>query len=202
MKITKHPILSALATVYFEAKRLYYQRRYPNVQIAQGVKIKGAFVANGKGKVFIGAGSRLGKHVQIDVMGEVRIGCNVLLNGVWIGCDRLITIGDDCLISDCFIVDTDYHNLEPHLRHNPAGPKVAAPISIERNVWIGARATVMKGVTIGENSVIGLGSVVRKSIPANVIVIGNPAQIVKHITVESPPTTLDTQPAPVLAQQH
>ena len=85
------------------------------------------------------------------------------------------------MISDCYLVDTDYHNLEPHLRHAPPGPKVTAPIVIERNVWIGAKATVMKGVRIGENSAIGLGSVVRKSVPANVVVIGNPQQIVKSL---------------------
>jgi acetyltransferase-like isoleucine patch superfamily enzyme len=118
-----------------------------------------------------------------------------LLNGPKIGCDRTITIGDNCLISDCFLADSDYHNLEPHLRHHPPSPKVSAPIHIERNVWIGARATVMKGVRIGTNSVVGLGSVVRKSVPPNVVVIGNPQQIVKHFAVQN-----EVIPLPVFSE--
>jgi maltose O-acetyltransferase len=141
---------------------------------------------NGKVKVIIGPGSRLGKRVLIYGSGTVTIGSNVSLNGPWIGCERSITIGDDCLISDCAIADSDYHNLEPHLRHCPPGPKVSAPIVIERNVWVGARATVMKGVHIGADSAVGLGCIVRKSVPPGVVVIGNPQQIVKHFDLGQP----------------
>lgn len=180
MQPINHPFLKVLVNLYFEAKRLLYQVRYPNVKIAKGVQIRGSLQISKQVKVTMGEGCRLSKYLVIYGTGEVTIGRNVLLNGPCIGCDRSITIGDECLISDCFLADSDYHNLEPHLRHSPPGPKVAAPIVIERNVWIGARATVMKGVHIGENSVVGLGSVVRKSIPPNVVVIGNPQQIVKH----------------------
>jgi acetyltransferase-like isoleucine patch superfamily enzyme len=176
--------LNILLKLYFAAKRQYYQVRYPNVLLAKDVIIKGSLKISGAVKVEIGAGSRLGKKVEIYGSGQLIIGQNVLLNGPKIGCDRTITIGDDCLISDCFLADSDYHNLEPHLRHHPPSLKVSAPIHIERNVWIGARATVMKGVRIGTNSVVGLGSVVRKSIPADVVVIGNPPQVVKHFAVQ------------------
>lgn len=181
-----HPVVKDLANLYFEAKRLFYQWRYPNVSMAPGVRIKGSLVVNGKVKVTIGSGSRLGKRVLIYGSGTLTVGRNVSLNGPWIGCERSITIGDECLISDCAIADSDYHNLEPHLRHCPPGPKVSAPIVIERNVWIGARATVMKGVTIGADSAVGLGCVVRKSVPPSVVVIGNPQQIVKHFDLEQP----------------
>ncbi len=193
MQQINHPVLKVLANLYFEVKRSFYQLRYPNVKIAKGVRIKGSLDVKGSVRVVIGAGTRLGKQVVIYGSGEVIVGCNVLLNGPWIGCDRSVTIGDECLISDCAIADSDYHNLEPHLRHCPPGPKVSAPIVIERNVWIGARATVMKGVHIGTDSVVGLGSVVRKSVPSGVVVIGNPQQIVKHLYPENHPT----QPNPV-----
>jgi maltose O-acetyltransferase len=181
-----HPVLKDLANLYFEAKRLFYRVRYPNVLLAKGVRIKGTLQVNGTVKVTIGPGSRLGKHVLIYGSGTVTIGSNVLLNGPWIGCERSITIGDECLISDCAIADSDYHNLEPHLRHCPPGPKVSAPIVIERNVWIGARATVMKGVNIGADSAVGLACVVRKSVPPGVVVIGNPQQIVKQFDLKQP----------------
>jgi acetyltransferase-like isoleucine patch superfamily enzyme len=167
--------------LFFESKRRFYQWRYPNLTLESGVRIKHQLLIHGDVSVTIGAGSRLGKRVCIYGKGVVSIGKNVLINGADIGCHQAVTIGDDCLISDCFIADTDYHNLQPHLRHAPPGPKVTAPIVLERNVWIGARATILKGVTIGENSIVGLGSIVRQSIPANVVTIGNPAQIVKHL---------------------
>ena len=181
MQQINNPIKNTLARLYFETKRLFYQWRYPNLKIAPGVTIKGALKISGKVKVNIGASCRLGKKVTIYGNGEVTIGENVSLNGACIGCVSSIKIGDECLISDCFLADSDYHNLEPHLRHSPPGSKTSAPIVIERNVWVGARATIMKGVHIGENSVVGLGSIIRKSIPANVVVIGNPQQIVKNL---------------------
>jgi maltose O-acetyltransferase len=195
MQPLNHPVLKSLANLYFETKRLFYQLRYPNVKLAKGVRIKGSLEVYGSVRVAIGPGSRLGKRVLIYGSGEVTIGSNVLLNGPWIGCERSITIGDECLISDCIFADSDYHNLEPHLRHCPPGPKVSAPIVLERNVWIGARATVMKGVHIGEDSVVGLGSIVRKSVPPRVVVIGNPQQIVKHFDQENQPNRDEYMPS-------
>lgn len=167
--------------IYFAIKRKYYLLRYPNLTLNGKVKIKGKLSISDKLKVTIDTESRIGKTVKFFGYGKIIIGKNVSLNGCWIGCQKSVKIGDDCLISDCYLLDTDYHNLEPHLRHAPPRDKVAAPITIGKNVWIGANATVMKGVNIGENSVIGLGSVVRKSVPPNVVVIGNPQQIVKSL---------------------
>jgi acetyltransferase-like isoleucine patch superfamily enzyme len=195
MQQLNHPVLKSLANLYFETKRLFYQLRYPNVKLAKGVRIKGSLEVYGSVRVAIGPGSRLGKRVLIYGSGELTVGSNVLLNGPWIGCERSITIGDDCLISDCIFADSDYHNLEPHLRHCPPGPKVSAPIVLDRNVWIGARATVMKGVHIGEDSVVGLGSIVRKSVPPRVVVIGNPQQIVKHFDQENQPNRDEYMPS-------
>ncbi len=178
---TDKTIFNLLVDIYFEVKRKWYQLRYSNLTIAKGVKVKGPLKISGKVRVKIDSDTRIRKRLKIFGSGEVTIGKNVSLNGCLIGCQSSVSIGDDCLISDCYLVDTDYHNLEPHLRHAPPGPKVTAAIVIERNVWIGAKATVMKGVRIGKNSAIGLGSVVRKSVPANVVVIGNPQQIVKSL---------------------
>ncbi|BAY61490.1 transferase hexapeptide repeat protein [Calothrix brevissima NIES-22] len=181
MHHNKHPLLIKLAKYYFAIKQLYYQWRYPNLTLEPGVLIKGKLTVSGDVKVKIGAGTRIAMHVKIYGSGEVTIGRNTLLNGCWIGSVKSIKIGDECLISDCFLQDSDYHNIDPNLRFDPPGPKVSAPIVIERNVWVGARATIMKGVHIGQDSVIGLGSIIRKSVPSGVVVIGNPQQIVKHL---------------------
>jgi len=65
---------------------------------------------------------------------------------------------------------------------NPMFPVIEAPIVVERGAWIAARAIVLMGVTIGEGSVIGAGSVVTKSVPPNAVCAGNPARVVKKIT--------------------
>jgi len=180
----KSPAFRAAAQAFFELKRHYYQLRYPGLEMAEGTLIKGSISVKGSVQISIASGCRLGKAIEIFGSGSVTIGRNCSLNGCWIGCDSTITIANDCLISDCYLLDTDYHNLEPRLRHTPSGPKVTAPISIERNVWIGANATVMKGVTVGQDSVVGLGSVIRKSLPAGVVAIGNPQQIVRRFAPE------------------
>ena len=60
--------------------------------------------------------------------------------------------------------------------------EIAKPITVGNNVWIGAGSTILAGVSIGDNSVIGAGSVVKKSIPANVVAVGVPCQVIREIT--------------------
>ncbi len=109
---------------------------------------------------------------------EIRIGNNVILNGTRFGCSELIEVGDDCILADCRIFDTDMHSIWPNRRSNEA-QVATAPVRLERNVWVGAAAIILKGVTIGENSVVGAGAVVSRSVPPNAVVAGNPARVVK-----------------------
>jgi acetyltransferase-like isoleucine patch superfamily enzyme len=70
------------------------------------------------------------------------------------------------------------HPLEPSQRH---AVTIGKPIVIERNVWIAAGATIVGGVTVGENSVVAAGSVVTKDVPPNTLVGGNPARVIRSI---------------------
>ena len=100
---------------------------------------------------------------------------------------RGITVGPDCLIASCVRVhDNDGHPVDAQRRLAGDRLKAAdcAPVSIGRNVWIGAGAVILKGVTIGEHAVIGAGAVVTEPVPAGAIVAGNPARVVK--TLEPP----------------
>jgi acetyltransferase-like isoleucine patch superfamily enzyme len=91
-----------------------------------------------------------------------------------------ILMGNHCLIGDqVTIFDCDAHEINPQTRTRSAGPIL--PVIIGNNVWLGSRVMVLKGVTIGDNSVIAAMSVVTKPIPANCVAAGNPARIIRSI---------------------
>jgi acetyltransferase-like isoleucine patch superfamily enzyme len=111
--------------------------------------------------IHIGNGTYLNRNTEI-----------VAAEQVW--------IGRDCKIArDVIIMDSDQHPL-------PNGTLVAAPVLIEDRVWIGARAIVLKGVTIGHDAVIGAGSVVTRSVPPQVVAAGVPARILGKAAATQP----------------
>lgn len=107
---------------------------------------------------------------------NIRVGRGVFINS---GCNFQdqggITIGDGSLIGHRVTLATLNHGLAPDDRHN----LYPAPITIGRNVWIGSGTTVLPGVTIGDNAIIGAASVVTHDIPADTIALGSPAKIKK-----------------------
>lgn len=109
-----------------------------------------------------------------------RIGKDVFINH---GCSFLdlggITIEDNVLIGPQVKLVTENHPLDPAQRQGLIGK----PILIKKNAWIGAGATILPGVTLGENSVVAAGAVVSKDVPANTVVGGIPAKILKTIDV-------------------
>ena len=95
-----------------------------------------------------------------------------------------VQIGRRCLLStDVCFRDYDGHPINPADRAAGlhADNDAVIPIQIGDNVWIGMRAIILKGVTIGNNSIVGAGAVVTKDVPANAVVAGNPAKLVKHL---------------------
>lgn len=94
--------------------------------------------------------------------------------------DTTITIGNHVMFGPNVVLTTAGHPVDPDRRRNVAQFNI--PITIEDNVWIGANVVVLPGVTVGENSVIGAGSVVTKDIPANVVAVGNPCRVLRDIS--------------------
>ncbi|WP_371372011.1 DapH/DapD/GlmU-related protein [Sporomusa aerivorans] len=152
-------------------------------------------IFTGPGKVAFGQNVRVGiRHSPYFWSGNnhfdtrrneamIEIGNNVAINNNFTAiCLANITVGDDTLIGfNVTIMDFDAHGVEPHLRRG--NPGKSAAVNIGRNCWIGSNVAILKGVSIGDNSIIGLGSVVTGSIPANVIAAGNPCQVVREIHV-------------------
>lgn len=91
--------------------------------------------------------------------------------------DAEIFIGDKVMFGAGVTIATVGHPINPEYRNLMFG----SPVRIEKNCWIGANVTICPGVTIGENSVIGAGSVVTKDIPANSIAVGNPCRVLREI---------------------
>lgn len=114
---------------------------------------------------------------------SIYIGSNTFINNncTFISEGDGIHISSDCLIgTGCEIYDSDFHNLNPSLRYDIKEVKTAKVI-LENNVFIGSNVKILKGVTIGENSVIANGSIVTKSIQKNVVAGGIPAQVLRKI---------------------
>ena len=146
------------------------------------VIVHGPNISLGKNAVIMGAdGSRtlLTTLKRAGYVGKISIGDNVLImNGVRVSSASEIRIGDGCMLANfCYLSDADWHDIY----ERRSSPGKTAPIILEKGVWIGDSAIVLKGVHIGENSIVAAGSVVSKSVPANVIVAGNPARIVKKL---------------------
>src|SRR4051794_40741138 len=130
-----------------------------------------------------------GCSFSIGVNGRCSVGNFTLLNGALVMAEERIEIGSHCLISwNVGIADSDFHPLAsaqriidaralaPYFTNRPPRPEIrSAPVVISDNVWIGMNAVILKGVTIGENSVVAAGAVVTKSVPPNTVVAGKPA---------------------------
>lgn len=119
--------------------------------------------------------------------GAIRIGRAVLMSpGSRISASDEILIGDGTMLANgVYITDSDWHGVYDRT----ARPAAATPVHIGSNVWLGDHATVLKGVHIGDNSVVGARAVVTSNVPANVIVAGNPARVIRELDPERPRVT-------------
>lgn len=111
-------------------------------------------------KIYIGAHTYINRNTFLDAIESLRIGQNC-------------AIGPNCYITD--------HDHGSDLKLPPLKqPMIAKPTQIGNSVWIGANVTILKGVTIGDRTIVGAGSVVTRDLPANAIAVGVPAKVIKY----------------------
>lgn len=115
--------------------------------------------------------SDFGKNITLGKRIFINAGCKFQDQGG-------VVIGDDCLIGHNTVMATLNHDLSPGKRAD----MLPAAINIGRNVWIGSNATVLPGVTIGDNAVVAAAAVVTRDVPENSVVVGSPARVVRSVT--------------------
>lgn len=121
----------------------------------------------------------------VDYGENIHLGRNVEINMncVFLDCNR-ITIGDYSGIGPGVHIYTVFHSTEPAERlseNSPLWRSQTAPVVIGRNVWIGGRSVILPGVTIGDGTTVGAGSVVTRSLPEGVVAAGNPCRILRKL---------------------
>ena len=126
--------------------------------------------------------SNLQADVYVEPGAALTIGNNVGMSSTRLWIHESARIGNNVKIGGCVLItDTDAHPMDYVARRSSNEGTKSAPVIIEDDVWIGAHCIILKGVTIGARSVIGAGSLVTKSIPADCVAAGNPCRVIKII---------------------
>ena len=180
---------------FFQYPRIIKYRFLSDCKQVQGKpKFNQPAIISGAGKILFGNNVQIGVkkspfyysgYCYIEARNEsskIRFGDNVIINNCcsFISGGEGIDIGKDTVIgSNCEFIDSDFHELNPSKR-NEGTPKTAR-IVVGKNVFIGSNVKFLKGVTVGNNSVIANCSVVAKTVPENVVAGGNPAKVLRAL---------------------
>lgn len=147
------------------------------LEIGDGVTVKSSFLSN-----LVGLYSRT-IIVTREPNAVIKIGNNVGISGATIYARERIEIGDDTMIGgNVKILDNDFHPISLEDRHSQDKSKIASrPVVIGKNCFIGVNAIILKGTELGDNCVVGAGAVVSGKFPANTVIAGNPAKIIREL---------------------
>jgi acetyltransferase-like isoleucine patch superfamily enzyme len=175
---------------YFRYPFTLIKLKFNNVKFHYRV-LGNHFYINNKGKIFLSEKVNLNSYPDGSCHrtalstyypeSEILIGSNCNLNGTIIHCNEKVIIGNYCMFGPGTIIcDNDSHKvvIDNKERNTKA---VSKPIIIEDNVWIGMNCLIMKGVTIGKNSIVAAGSLVVKNVEPNSLYGGHPAEFIKKL---------------------
>jgi len=163
--------------------RVYYPLTGRRFSAGRRLRVEGSLRLSGPGRVSFGDGVVVGDITRLWTYAPgaiIEVGTGSYLNGVHVWCRDRVTIGPRCILGRAEIMDTDFHSTHIE-RHHADAPVRSAPVIIEANVWIGARAGILPGATIGADSVVGYGAVCSGELERGKIYVGNPARAVKEV---------------------
>lgn len=176
-------VIALMVQILIGAIRIFLARIYLRGCIkGKYVSVNGRPVIGNKGRIILGDEVRIWSNIirsqlYTDKGGQITVGRNSRLNGVHIDAHMAVIIGANVRIAPyTIILDSDFHDVTDHFSQGKC-----APVVIEDNVWIATRATILKGVRIGRNSVVAASAVVTHDVPPNTIVAGVPARVISEI---------------------
>ncbi len=147
------------------------------------VSVNGKPMFRNNGQAYFGDQVRVWSNINrakilIGKKGILRVGKNSRINGCHIAVQNQVTIGNNVRIAPyVLILDSDFHKVDDHFSEEGTN----SPIIIHDNVWIASNSTILKGVEIGEGSVVAAGSVVTKNVPPYTVVAGVPAKVIRNL---------------------
>lgn len=195
-KILRNNTIASITQLIINKLRILKYVLLSEIKSCKNVKLNAPLLCMGKGEIKLGQNIIFGvknspfflngySYIEArNLNSSIIIGSNTRINNqcILISEGEGIEIGDRCLIGfNCYISDSDGHNLEIEKRFN--GDPITKKVIIGNNVFIGSNVIIGKGVRIGDNTIIAKGSVVSKSFGSNVIIGGVPAKIIKEILV-------------------
>lgn len=185
---------------WIAARRVFWTEplfRSQCAAVGPGLRLEGLPYIVGAGRIVLGARVRLSGKSSISfgrpgpAAPELVVGDGTFIGhncGFNVG--RSVRIGRDCLLATGVeVYDQDGHPLDAARRRagDPTPPETIAPVVIGDDVWVGFGALILKGVTVGDRAVVAARSVVTKDVPADTLVAGNPARVVRGLPAPGPP---------------
>ena len=177
--------------------------------VGDGFQMEKLPYISGRGRIVIGNRVRLSGRVdfsfgnQLHDRPELRVGDHTFIgHGCSLNVAESLRIGSHCLLAGGVrISDYDGHPVDAERRRalEPTPPEGIRPVVIGDDVWVGTGVLILKGVTIGDRSVVGAGAVVTRDVPPDVIVAGNPARVVRHLAPPPGPRCPAPCPTPLAA---
>lgn len=182
MSNKKYPSLSYIISGAWRLlMAMFFLRSFK--RIGRHPSVNGVPRIRNNGEVFLGDRVRIWSvftqaKIFVRKGGTLIVGHNSRINGAHIGVRHKVVIGNNVRIAPyTIILDSDFHEVGNHFSEDGK----TAEIIIKDNVWLATRCTILKGVTIGENSVVAAGAVVTRDVPPNSVVAGVPAKVIKTI---------------------
>lgn len=205
-KAVRHPITAwEVAASYARGYlvRLGCRVRGVRFEVGRNFRVNGRLVVRGPGRVVFGDNVLVERTVTpwtYSADAVIEVGSNAYLNGTRFGCQQSIRVGSYAILGDASISDTDFHSVRAD-RHRPEAPVRVKPVVIGDNVWLATAAGVLPGTTIGTNSVVGFGAVCAGQYPADAVIVGNPARVVRAVP-QAPGDAVRAEDAVLPRAQH